>query len=376
MKKVILIPDSFKGTMSSSEICHIMKDSITSFFPEANIISIPVADGGEGSVDAFLEALGGEKITCNVKNPYFENMQSFYGSLPNQGAIIEMASCAGLPLVIDRLNPLKTTTYGVGELINNALENGCTNIIVGLGGSCTNDGGCGAASALGVKFFDKENKEFIPTGGTLINIEKIDISNLNPQLKNCTITTMCDIDNPLYGTSGAAYVFAPQKGANKDCVEELDKGLIHLANIVKRDLGVDYAQVAGAGAAGGMGFGMLCFLNSPLKMGIEIVLDTVNFDKHLENACFVFSGEGKIDTQSLRGKVIMGVANRTKKAGVKLISVVGDIGDDIEEAYDKGVTAIFSINRIASPFEHAKLRARNDLKLTMDNVVRFVKSIQ
>ncbi len=382
MKKILLIPDSFKGTMSSQEICEIMKKAINNHFPSAEVVSIPVADGGEGSVDAFLEALGGDKITCAVNNPFFENMEGFYGVLPKTSeapnektAVIEMAACAGLPLVSDRLNPLKTTTYGVGELMAHALENGCNHIIMGLGGSSTNDGGCGAASALGVKFFDKEGKEFTPTGGTMINIEKIDVSGLNPAVKNCKITTMCDIDNPLYGETGAAYVFGPQKGATPEIVKELDAGLKHLAEIVKKDLGLDNATVPGTGAAGGMGFGMLCLLGSELKMGIETVLDTVHFDKQLEGADYVFSGEGKIDTQSLRGKVVIGVGNRTKKAGVKLISIVGDIGDNIQEAYDLGVTAIFSINRVCVPFSEAKLRAKSDLELTMDNVVRFIKSI-
>ncbi len=383
MKKVLLIPDSFKGTMSSQEICSIMKKTVLTHFPQAEVVSIPVADGGEGSVDAFLEALGGEKIICKTKNPFFEDMDSFYGILPQtkdepnkKTAVIEMAASAGLPLVADRLNPLQATTYGVGQLIAHSLENGITHIIMGLGGSSTNDGGCGCAAALGVKFFDKNGKDFIPTGGSLIDIEKIDVSTLNPLLKNCSITTMCDIDNPLYGETGAAFVFAPQKGANEKVVKELDTGLIHFAEVVKRDLGLDYAQVPGTGAAGGMGFGMLTLLNSELKMGIETVLDTVDFDGQLTDADYVFSGEGKIDTQSLRGKVVIGVANRTKKAGVKLISIVGDIGDNIQEAYDKGVTAIFSINRVAVPFKEAKLRAKSDLELTMDNIVRFVKSSQ
>ncbi len=382
MKKVLLIPDSFKGTMSSHEICGIMKNAILTHYPNAEVVSIPVADGGEGSVDAFLEALGGEKVVCKTKNPLFEEMDSFYGFLPQtesepakKTAVIEMAASAGLPLISDRLNPLKATTFGVGQLMVDALEKGATHIIMGLGGSSTNDGGCGCAAALGIKFFDKYNKEFIPTGGTLIDIEKIDVSGLNPAVKSCTITTMCDIDNPLYGETGAAYVFAPQKGANLEVVNELDAGLKHFAEIVKQDLGLDSALVPGTGAAGGMGFGMLSLLNSELKMGIETVLDTVNFDEQLQDADYVFSGEGKIDTQSLRGKVVIGVANRTKKAGVKLISIVGDIGDNIQEAYSKGVTAIFSINRVAVPFKDAKIRAKSDLELTMDNVVRFIKSL-
>lgn len=372
MKKIILIPDSFKGTMSSSEICSIMASSIKKFKPETPVVSIPVADGGEGSVDAFLAACGGTKKELTVKGPFFDDVTSFYGILKDgKTAVIEMAACAGLPLAEGRLNPEKTTTFGVGQLILDAAASGCTKIIMGLGGSATNDGGCGAACAAGVKFYDKTGKEFVPTGGTLKNIEEIDISGINPILKNCPIVTMCDINNPLYGSAGAAYVFAPQKGADAQMVARLDEGLIHLAQVVKKSLGVDVANDAGAGSAGGMGFGMNVFFSSKLQMGIETVLDTVDFDRLLEDAECVFSGEGKIDSQSLRGKVVIGIAGRTKKAGVPLIAVVGDIGDNIELAYEKGVSAIFSINRVAVDYKHAKLRAKQDLALTMDNILRF-----
>lgn len=379
MKKILLIPDSFKGTMSSAEICSIMKKAIHNHFPEAEVISIPVADGGEGSVDAFLEALGGNKVTVTVKNPYFEDMEAFYGVLEGEisgTVVIEMAASAGLPLVLDRLNPNLTTTYGVGQLMEHALINGCKKIIMGLGGSATTDGGCGAAAALGVKFFDKAGKDFVPTGGTLKNIARIDLSTLNPLVQKAEIITMCDINNPLYGETGAAYVFGPQKGADEVMIKELDAGLRHLAEIVIRDIGLNNADFPGTGAAGGMGYGMLVLLGSQLKMGIETVLDTVHFDKQLIGADFVFSGEGKIDTQSLRGKVVIGVGTRTKKAGVPLVAVVGDIGDNIEKAYDMGVSAVFSINRVAVPFSEAKLRAKSDIALTMDNIIRFIKTVK
>jgi len=207
MKKIVLIPDSFKGTMSSAEICGIMEKAIKKFYPETDIIRIPVADGGEGSVDAFLTAVGGKKITVSADDPYFNKMDAFYGKLSDgKTGVIEMAACAGLPLVEDRRNPEKTTTFGVGALILRAIEDGCTKLIMGLGGSATNDGGCGAAAACGVKFIDKTGKEFIPTGGTLCDIEHIDSSGLHPSLKGIEIVTMCDIDNPLYGETGAAYV--------------------------------------------------------------------------------------------------------------------------------------------------------------------------
>jgi glycerate kinase len=374
--KFLLIPDSFKGTMSSGEICAIMAAAIKKQYPQAEVVSIPVADGGEGSVDAFLSALGGEKRRAAVTGPCFEKVESFYGLVDGgKTALIEMAASSGLPLAAARgpLDPRKTTTYGAGELISSALASGSVNkIIMGLGGSATNDGGCGAAAALGIRFFDSRGTHFIPTGGTLHDIQHIDAGGLAPGLKNVKLITMCDIDNPLCGKTGAAYIFGPQKGADPAMVEFLDAGLSCLASVVKKDLGVDLEAMKGAGAAGGMGYGMNVFFGSELQMGIETVLDTVHFDELLKGASMVFSGEGKIDTQSLRGKVVIGIARRTKAAGVPLVAVVGDIGDNIEQAYELGVHAIFSINRVALPYEQARSRAKNDMALTMENILRFM----
>lgn len=372
MNKILLIPDSFKGTISSAEICSIMEKSIHTYYPEAHIISIPVADGGEGSVDSFLAAVGGQKITTTVKGPYFNDMQSIYGILPDNTAVIEMAAAAGLPLVGEDLHPEKTTTYGVGQLIEHAAKAGCKKMIIGLGGSATNDGGAGAAAALGIRFINAAGEAFIPTGGTLCDISSIDASGLNPALAETELIVMCDIDNPLCGPQGASAVFGPQKGADEAMVKVLDANLAHMAEVIKRDLDKDIIDLPGAGAAGGMGAGMSAFLGGRLQMGIETVLDTVQFDSLLDGADLVFSGEGKIDTQSLRGKVVIGVARRTKKAGIPLIAIVGDIGDNTEAAYEEGVSAIFSINRVAVPFKEAKLRSKSDLALTMDNLMRFI----
>ncbi|MEG1931561.1 MAG: glycerate kinase, partial [Pygmaiobacter sp.] len=372
MKKFILIPDSFKGTMSSSEICSIMEEQIHAHLPNAEVISIPVADGGEGSVDSFLAAVGGKRINVIVKGPYMEDVSGFYGILEDGiTAVIEMAACAGLPLVGERLQAEKTTTYGVGQLIAAAVKQGCQKIIVGLGGSATNDMGVGAAAALGYQFLDAEGKVFVPVGETLSKIARIDASGLLPALKQTELITMCDIDNPLFGPSGAAYIFAPQKGADPEMVEFLDGQLRAGAQIILQELGADVADLPGAGAAGGMGGGMVAFFGSRLQMGIETVLDTVGFDSLLQDADVVLSGEGKIDNQSLRGKVVIGVARRTKKYGIPLIAVVGDIGDNVEGAYDEGVSAVFSINRVAVDFHKAKHRSKNDLRLTMDNLMRF-----
>ncbi|MDD3058803.1 MAG: glycerate kinase [Sphaerochaeta sp.] len=373
MKNILLIPDSFKGTMSSEQICAIMDRAIKQHYPEAEVTSIPVADGGEGSVDAFLQALGGEKRTLTVQGPYAFPMEGFYGVVKKTTAVIEMAACAGLPLVGDEMHPDLTTTFGVGELILDAAKSGCKTIIVGLGGSATNDGGCGAAAACGVKFYDKDGKSFIPTGGTLGKVAKIDTSALDPALKSVTITTMCDIDNPYYGPTGAAHIFAPQKGATPEMVEILDANMQHIAKVIERDCNMDVQSIPGSGAAGGMGGGMAAFFGSRLQMGIETVLETVNFDKLLTKADLVLTGEGKIDGQSLRGKVVIGVARRAKKANVPVLAIVGDIADDVEGAYDEGVSGIFSINRLAIDFKKAKPRAPEDMARTVDNLMRFAK---
>lgn len=373
MKNILLIPDSFKGTMSSEEICAIMDKAIKVHYPDALVKQIPVADGGEGSVDAFLQALGGDKRFLTVQGPFAQPMESFYGVVKGSTAVIEMAACAGLPLVGDDLFPDRTTTFGVGQLILAAAESGCKEIIVGLGGSATNDGGCGAAAACGVLFKDDKGKAFIPTGGTLHRVASIDRAGLSKALDGVTITTMCDIDNPFYGPKGAAHIFGPQKGANPEMVRTLNANLESLATIISRDCKLDVQAIPGSGAAGGMGGGMAAFFGSTLQMGIETVLDTVNFDKLLKKADLVLTGEGKIDSQSLRGKVVIGVARRAKKANVPVVAVVGDISDDVEGAYDEGVSGIFSINRLAVDFKIAKTRAHQDMEKTIDNLMRFVK---
>ncbi len=375
MKKCIVIPDSFKGTMTSLEVSSIMKDAIQAHYEDVTVLTIPIADGGEGTVDSFLLGVGGKKITCKVTGPYHQEIESFYGIIDNDTAVIEMASCAGLSLVGDDTRTHQSTTYGVGELILEAASHGVKKIIVGLGGSATTDGGVGAACAIGVSFYDKNGDVFIPTGETLTQISRIDTSTKNPLLDGIEIITMCDIDNPLYGKNGAAYIFSPQKGANDELVMMLDNALKYLSDVVKKDLYVDISHLPGGGAAGGMGGGMVAFFESSLTMGIEVLLDIINFDELLKDTDIVFTGEGKIDTQSLHGKVVIGIAKRTKKQAVPLVAVVGDIGDGIEQLYEEGVHAIFSINRVAKDFSVIKSRAKSDLALTMDNLVRFVQTL-
>ena len=374
LKKIVLIPDSFKGTMSSGEVCSIMEKCIRRYYPKAEVVSIPVADGGEGSVDSFLAAVGGEILRMPCRGPYMEEIEGFYGIIDGgKTAVIEMAACAGLPLVRERLNPGKTTTYGVGELLADASKKGCKKIIMGLGGSATNDFGAGAAASAGVRFFDKDGKSFIPVGETLSKIAKINKSGICEELRRAQIITMCDIDNPLYGENGAAYVFGPQKGADPKMAEYLDGQLRAVSETVKKELGIDVSNLKGAGAAGGMGAGMAAFFGSSLQMGLEVVLDTVGFDRLAQNADLIFTGEGKLDYQSLRGKVVTGVARRAKKLNIPVIAVAGQVDDNIESAYDEGVSAIFSIMRSALPFDEVKHRCKADLNIAMDNIMRTIR---
>ena len=373
MEKILLVPDSFKGTLSSRQVCQVMAGQLRRFFPQAQVKSIPVADGGEGSVEAFLAAAGGERRMLTVTGPFGEPVEAFYGVLGDgRTAVIEMAACAGLPLAEGRLNPERATTYGVGELLLAAKEAGCTKAILGLGGSCTNDGGVGAAAALGAKFTRADGAAFIPTGGTLGEIAALDVSPVAQALQGMELTAMCDIDNPLYGEAGAAAVFAPQKGADAAMVARLDAGLRHLGQVSARCLGRDFSHLPGAGAAGGLGFGMAAFCGAQLRMGIDAVLDAVGFDSLLPGTDVVFTGEGKIDSQSARGKVVSGVAARCRKAGVPVVAVVGQIGQGFEEMYQQGLTAVFSINRAAQPFAESRFHAGENLALTMENIARLL----
>lgn len=377
MRKVILIPDSFKGTMSSSDICQIMRSVILEHYPDCEVVSIPVADGGEGSVDAFLDAVGGKKVYKEVTGPYpGEKVQGYYGILPDNVAVIEMAAAAALPMVGERKNPAKTTTYGVGELMIDAARKGVRKIILGLGGSATNDAACGLASACGISFYNAKGEKFTPLGESMDEVARIDTSTMDEELKKIEIVTMCDIDNPFYGPEGAPAIYGPQKGADEEMVKVLDQKMRVLSEVMKRNCGVDVQSIPGSGAAGGMGGGMAAYFKSKLQMGIETVLETVHFDDLLEGTDFVYTGEGKIDGQSLRGKVVIGVARKAKAKGVKVIAIVGDIGDDIENAYTEGVTGIFSINRVAVPYKEAKVRAKSDLRLTLDNLLRYQKAIK
>ena len=364
MSKWILMPDSFKGTMSSLEICRLMREALLRHVPDAEVVSIPVADGGEGSVEAFLAAMGGHRVEVPCTGPDFRKISGFYGLLADgYTAVIEMAAAAGLPLMEGRLCAEGATTYGVGELILAAIRDGARRIILGLGGSATNDGGCGCAAALGVRFLDGTGAEYVPVGGTLDRLCRIDMSHRFPLLNGVEIVTMCDVDNPLCGPNGASAVFGPQKGADPDMVTRLDRNLRHLSEVIRQDLGREIADLPGAGAAGGMGAGVMAFLGSRLQMGIETVLDTVGFDALLPGATAVLTGEGRIDCQSLRGKVVIGIAHRARQTRIPVVAVVG-------------VTAIVSTNRRAVPWEVARQSARADLCAALEDLFRLYNAFR
>ena len=372
MKKVILIPDSFKGTLSSSQICEIMRAELLRAFPSAKVLSVPVADGGEGSVDCFLSACGGEKVFIDCKGPYMEDIRAYYGVLPDGTAVVETASAAGLPMVEGRANPLKTTTYGVGQLLLHAVKAGAKRIVLGLGGSCTNDFGCGAACACGARFFDSEKNAFIPTGETLCRVAGMDLTGLDPAFSGVEIVAMCDVDNPPYGAQGAARVFAPQKGADGRAVEILDEGVRSVCAVIKKSLGLDLDGLQGGGAAGAFGAGATAFFGAKLQAGIDTVLQTVGFDGMLENADCVFTSEGKLDAQSLRGKVVVGVAKACKRAGVPVVAVVGGADADLQGAYEAGVTAVFPINRLPQDLSVSKRYSAENLAFTTRNILRLM----
>ena len=373
MKKIVVISDSFKGTLSSREICEIARTSVPKLFPGCAVDGIPVADGGEGTVSCFVEAIGAEPVTVEVCGPWHERVNAVYAR-SGERAVIEMASAAGLPMVGDRLDPSATTTRGVGEQIRHAVEHGCTEILLGLGGSCTNDGGCGCAAALGTRFFNADGAEFIPVGGTLDAVARIDNSAAEALLRGVRITLMSDVTNPLCGPLGAAHVFGPQKGADPAMADRLDANLAHLAQVIARDLGLSVADMPGAGAAGGMGAGCAAFLGAELRSGIEAVLDLVDFDARLVGADLVITGEGRIDSQSVRGKVISGIAKRTRRAGVPLVAVVGSIAPDADAAYDLGVTALFGIDRTAKAFTDYAAESAEYYRATLEDVLRLIRA--
>ena len=376
MAKYVLIPDSFKGTLSSENICRIASEEILRLEPEAEICAIPVADGGEGTVDAFLAAVGGTRAEVPYTGPCGQEVMGFYGLLPDGTAVVEMAAAAGLPLAGACRDPEKTTTYGVGQLMAHALSRGAKRLVLGLGGSATNDGGCGAAAALGAEFLDVKGRAFVPTGGTLTQIAHIRMKGLRETLAGAEVTVMCDIDNPLCGPAGAAAVFGPQKGADAAMVARMDAGLRHLAEMLEKDVGMEVLTLAGGGSAGGFGAGAAAFFGGQLRMGIDVVLDLTDFDRKCRGASLVITGEGHLDSQSLRGKTVVGVARRARALGVPAAALVGGCETALDAVYAEGVSGVFPIHPALCTWPQAAARTEEDLRFTMGNLLRFMAALR
>lgn len=373
MKKCVIVSDSFKGTLSSLEICRLARESVLKIFPDCQVDAIPVADGGEGTVDCFVEAIGAERVTVSVTGPFGEPLRADYARRGEQ-AVIEMAAAAGLPLAGNRGDPERATTYGVGQLLRHAVEHGCKTVLLGLGGSATNDGGCGCAAALGARFYNASGETFLPVGGTLDQIARVSLKELRRLLEGVRITAMCDVQNPLHGPQGAAFVFGPQKGADDACVRRLDRQLRAFDGMLRRELGAGLGESPGSGAAGGMGAGCVAFLGAELRSGIEAVLDTVRFDRRLEGAELVITGEGRLDAQSLGGKVISGVAGRTAPRGIPLVAVAGCVTPEASAVYDLGVTAVFGIDREARDFRECAGQSGENYRRTLEDILRLVRA--
>lgn len=367
MKRCLVLSDSFKGTLSSPDICRIARSL---HIPGWHIDALPVADGGEGTTDCFLDACGGQRIALPVSGPFGGTIDGFYGLLPDGTVVVECAAAAGLHQAEGRSDPETATTYGVGQLLAHALDHGAKRLILGLGGSCTNDGGCGAAAALGVRFYDRQGRGFVPTGGTLADIETIDLSGRHPGLRPGVLTVMCDIDNPLYGETGAAYIFAPQKGANDACVQRLDAGLRHLAAVLYEQLDAEVDTLPGGGAAGGFGAGCAALLCGALRSGITTVLDTVDFDRRAVGCDLVVTGEGSFDAQSLGGKVVSGVADRCQKLRVPAAVLAGRVALPPEQWAPLDLRAVRSINPAGATLEDARANAAAYYRTALETLLK------
>lgn len=378
--KVVVAMDSFKGSISSIEGSEAISLGIKDVYQDAEIRTIPLADGGEGTVEAFIHATGGKRIEKAVRGPLNEKVKAMYGiSGDGKTAIIEVAAACGLPLVPkEELNPLKATTYGVGELIHDAIERGCRDFIIGLGGSATNDAGVGMLQALGFRFLDEKKQEIGSGGGALRDIQHLITEQANPLLKECTFQVACDVNNYLYGKNGAAYVFGPQKGATEEEVKILDAGLQHFANKVREQLEIEIHAIEGAGAAGGLGAAFAGFLHAELKSGIELVLNFVNMENYMKDADLVITGEGMLDGQTSMGKAPIGVAKLAEKYDVPVIALAGAINHENFTLHDHGMTSCFSILNAPMTTEEAMDfdRTFQNLRFTANQLFRLVKAVK
>ncbi|MCK8487075.1 glycerate kinase [Paenibacillus sp. MBLB2552] len=378
MSKVFMLaPDSFKESMTAKEVCEAMEIGIKRAIPDAECIHVPMADGGEGTVQSLVDATGGTIIRKEVTGPIGTPVIAHYGILGDgKTGVIEMASASGIHHVTkETKNPLITTTFGTGELIKDCIERGITDIILGIGGSATNDGGAGMARALGYKFLDKEGKELPLGGGSLLALDTVDTTDVHPQLKHIHILVASDVTNPLCGEKGASVVFGPQKGATPEMVALLDESLRHYSNVIKQQLGADILDLPGAGAAGGLGGGLLAFTNATMKKGIEIVIEYTGLKEKLQNVDYCFTGEGGIDFQTKFGKTPYGVAKAAKSVNsdIKVIALAGSVGQDVEALYDEGFDAIFGIVPKAADLDTLLAEGKENVARTSENISRLLK---
>lgn len=375
----VVAPDSFKESASAKEVCKAMERGIRRVYPDATVHHVPMADGGEGTVEALVDATAGRLIEREVQGPLpGQKVLAKFGILGDgKTAVLEMAEASGLGLVPrEKRNPLITSTYGTGELISAALNEGVEEIIIGIGGSATNDGGAGMAQALGAGLLDENGTQIGFGGGQLDKISRIDIESMDSRLKNTVIKVACDVDNFLTGPSGAAAVFGPQKGATPDMVTLLDKNLEHYAEIIRRDLGKDVNKIEGAGAAGGLGAGLLAFTNATLQHGVEIVIDTIHLEDIVKEADYVITGEGGMDFQTKFGKTPYGVAKVAQKYGKPVFALAGTLGINFEELYDHGMSAIFSVMLKPCTLDEALRDGAENIEKTVESIVRTIKVIK
>ncbi|KPA52903.1 glycerate kinase [Photobacterium leiognathi subsp. mandapamensis] len=368
--KIIIAPDSYKESLTAMEVATAIENGFRQVMPNAEYIKLPMADGGEGTVQSLVDASNGTIIERSVTGPLGEQVSGFFGLMgDDKTAIIEMAAASGLHLVSpERRNPMLTTSFGTGELILAALDQGVKHIIIGIGGSATNDGGIGMAQALGIRFLDENNKQISYGGGALDRLHRIDMSNIDPRLRSVKLEVACDVDNPLCGEKGASQVFGPQKGATPEMIAQLDNNLAHYAEIIKRDLGRDVKDMAGAGAAGGMGAALLGLFNAQLRSGIEIVMDAVNLADVIKEADLVITGEGRIDSQTIHGKTPIGVARTAKRFNKPVIGIAGSLSYDCNVVHEHGIDAVFSVVPRSVSLAEALSEAAINVELTARNV--------
>ena len=377
MKKdlvIVLAPDSFKESMTAKEVCEAMERGIRKANSQIRCIHVPMADGREGTMQSLVDATGGRVYSKEVVGPLGNNVVAEYGILGNgEIGVIEMASASGIHLVdSEKRNPLITTTFGTGQLIKACLDKGVKKLLIGIGGSATNDGGAGFIQALGGRLLDENGDDLSYGGGALAKLHTIDLSNLDERLKYVSVEVACDVNNPLCGKEGASYVFGPQKGATREMIEILDQNLSHYAEVIKEQLGKDVISKAGAGAAGGLGAGLMAFLDVKLKSGIEMVIEYANLEEKVRDADMVWTGEGSIDFQTQYGKTPLGVAMIAKKYNKPVIALAGRVGNDIDVLYDKGIDAIFGIMRGVTSIEEALVKGPENVEKTSENIIRLL----